>query len=162
MTPTARTLQECRKRQWLADVVERWIPVTNHPGGGIRKDLFGFVDVVAIGDGHLIGIQATTVGNQSKRIEKICDECNEAARAWLMVGGFIEVWGWKKYKRSINRKFWRPRIVAIKQAHLEMSDVGRSTIFQRILSARNIIESPTGDDATSDASLKGFDGDATT
>lgn len=50
----------------MAAVVERWIP-----GANIRRDLFGFVDVVAVGRGETVGIQCTSYGNMASRIKKI-------------------------------------------------------------------------------------------
>ena len=122
---------------------ERWITVPNHPAGGKRKDLFGFVDVVAIGEwappelgseatacgrqkGQLlakmireahgqrfIAIQATSGSNGAARVKKIQNECSEALAAWLAAGGVVEVWAWKKYAKPVDRKFWRPRIVRV-------------------------------------------------
>ncbi len=75
-------------------MVERWI------GGGrikVRKDLFGFLDVVVL-DGRpgLLGIQCTSGSNVSSRVKKIRDEVWPAAEAWLLAGNRIEVWGWRK------------------------------------------------------------------
>ena len=42
-SPTQRSLAALRERGMLAEVVERWNPYTK-----TRKDLFGFVDIVAV------------------------------------------------------------------------------------------------------------------
>jgi hypothetical protein len=76
----------------LIDVVERWIP-----GANIRKDLFGFIDILAVGiGGDVLAVQATSRSNVSSRIKKIADHpgINYVRRA----GWTIEVWGW--YKRD--------------------------------------------------------------
>ena len=133
-SPTQRTLAECRRRGWIADVTERWITVPNHPAGGKRKDLFGFVDVVAIGDRTdveeyrhrtfaesladdrsrtFVAIQATSGSNGAARVKKIQNECSEALEAWLAAGGIVEVWAWKRYAKPVDRKYWRPRIVRV-------------------------------------------------
>ena len=44
MTPTARSLAFLRRCGHSADVVERWIPLRDN----VRRDLFGFIDVVAV------------------------------------------------------------------------------------------------------------------
>jgi hypothetical protein len=91
-------------------VAEYWRSIPGHPGGGIRKDLFGFVDVVAIGEGAIIAIQATSGANGSARVHKIVNECHDAALEWLLAGGRIEVWAWKKYaKKGPDNKFWQVR-----------------------------------------------------
>ncbi len=46
--PTQRTLEMLRKDGAIAQVVERWQIIPGHPGGGVRQDLFGCIDVVAI------------------------------------------------------------------------------------------------------------------
>lgn len=88
-SPTARSLKELRRRGLLADVVERWIP-----GANIRKDLYGFIDILAIGDGRIVGVQATSSSNMASRIAKIADHANLMA----VRGAGIEIWvhGWRK------------------------------------------------------------------
>lgn len=101
MTPTERTLRECRKRGWVCDVTERWLPKTR-----VRKDLFGFGDVLAMTEqnGSLI-IQTTTTGNMTARVRKI--KRLDTARAWLSRGNDIEVWGWALRGPAGKRKLWQ-------------------------------------------------------
>ena len=61
-SPTQRTLKELRRLGHVAGVVERWIPQTRR-----RLDLFGFIDIVALGPWGTIGIQCTTSANQAAR-----------------------------------------------------------------------------------------------
>ena len=67
-SPTARTLDWLRKAGYLADVAEKWIEVTKQ-----RKDLFGFIDVVAIGGGEqgVLAVQSTSASNHASRVTKI-------------------------------------------------------------------------------------------
>ena len=104
MTPTARTLAEYRKRGYMIGAVERWSPHTNR-----RHDLFGFIDLIACGQGEIVAIQATTTSNLASRATKIKTdpEVSEAARRWLQAGGRIVVIGWRKYAKAVDRKFWR-------------------------------------------------------
>ena len=105
MTPTARTLEMCRRNGWYADVVERWIP-----GANIRRDLFGCIDIVAMSDQSMIGIQATSAANVSSRVSKIKNKCTEPALIWLLHAE-LQVWGWRKYpRRDSSGRSWRPRI----------------------------------------------------
>ena len=112
MSPTQRTLAELKRQNVPACVSEKWIPSRGHPAGGVRKDLFGFVDVVALGE-TVIGVQATSGTNVAARVKKIREECGEAAKAWLRSGGTIQVWGWRKLAKPVNRRYWQPRIVEV-------------------------------------------------
>ncbi len=89
--PSQLTYQECARRNWKADRVDRFF-------SGVARDLFGFLDFIAL-DPHastIVGIQATTTNNQAARLSKITSDrkCSEIARLWLECGGRIEVWGW--------------------------------------------------------------------
>lgn len=88
MSPTARTLELMRERGYYAEVVERWIP-----GARIRKDYAGFIDVLAIGDHEIIGIQATSASNVAARIKKITDHENliPVRRAGIRI--LVHGWG---------------------------------------------------------------------
>ena len=115
--PTQRTLIECRKRKWLACVVEKWIPQTRR-----RLDAFGFGDVLAVDDkrGALL-IQATAgYSNGAKRVAKIKDECRANALAWLKAGNRIEVWSWIAPSKTI--RIWRVKERVIDINMLEGND----------------------------------------
>lgn len=98
-SPTQRTLALLRKEGWLAEVTEKWIP-----GANIRKDLWGFVDVLAIKGKDILGVQSTSYSNISARVHKIEEHDNVAAVRDAGIG--ICVHGWRKVK---NR--WQVRIV---------------------------------------------------
>jgi len=93
-SPTARTLAELRKQGHVAQVTERWNQWAKR-----RIDLFGFIDVVALRPGEILGIQSTTSDNHAARRSKIAE--TDGARAWLDAGGRIEIWSWRKAGR-----FW--------------------------------------------------------
>lgn len=123
-SPTARTLAYCRKKGIMAGVVEKWIPmgpkvcpVCKKPSGGIRKDLFGFIDLIAVVHGGMqdifpghrmgvLGIQATSTPHMSDRFHKATEECSEALEAWLRAGNRFEIWGWAKRGAVGKRKLW--------------------------------------------------------
>lgn len=104
MSPTARTLAWLRKTGVKAGVVERWIKLSK--GGGIRKDLFGCIDVIALRHGRIIGIQCTSGSNHAAHLTKV--RHNTELREWLACGGSYELWSWQK--RGKGRQKWLPRI----------------------------------------------------
>jgi hypothetical protein len=89
MTSTARTLAMLRKGGYLADIVERWVPHAK-----IRRDLFGFADIIAIraGEPGAMLKQTTTAANLPSRRRKA--QSAPAMRTWLASGGKFELWGW--------------------------------------------------------------------
>ena len=90
----------------MVEVVERRVPKTR-----ITKDLFGFIDILAIEprEQGCLGIQATTGSNHAARRKKILGHCHEQAEKWLAAGNRIEVWSWRKLKKG----GWQPRIEEI-------------------------------------------------
>lgn len=75
---------------------------------GVRKDLFGFIDIVAVTDtNEIVAYQATSTPNMSARRAKILSECGGDAKAWLQAGGRIVVIGWKEYAERVDRRKWR-------------------------------------------------------
>ena len=73
-SPTQRTLAEMRKRGYTCEVVEHW-----NPHARVRKDLYGFIDVLCLGDNEVIGVQATSYSNVSARVKKIAEHENVVA-----------------------------------------------------------------------------------
>ena len=111
MSPTARTLKYYRDQGVDTDVTERRLPFHGDKPGGYLRDLFGFIDLIALTDSGIVGIQATSTTNASHRIMKIRCECEGLATKWVNSGGKILVIGWRKYAKPVDRKFWRPTIV---------------------------------------------------
>jgi hypothetical protein len=67
-SPTQRTLAHLRAAGYpLVQVVERWNPYAR-----VRQDLFGVVDVLAVG-ADIVGVQATSGSNVSKRVAKLTE-----------------------------------------------------------------------------------------
>lgn len=96
-SPTQLTLRELRNSGYHTAVVERWNQYAR-----IRQDLFGFVDVLAVGNGHTLGVQCTSYNNVSSRVSKIRDDedMRTAAIDMIMSGWKVEVWGWRKPRRK--------------------------------------------------------------
>jgi len=93
VTPTQRTLAELRKRGYTAAVVEKW-----NPHARIRQDLFGVIDVLAIGDNETLAVQATSGSNVAARIKKIADHASTPLirkAGWRFV-----IHGWRKNSKG--------------------------------------------------------------
>ncbi len=107
-SPTARTLEYARAHYWHADICERYNAFTR-----TRHDLFGFIDLIVLADGELIGVQATSASNHAARRTKIL--ASPYLGPWLDCGGKVEVWSWGKKGAAGKRKLWtlrRERITA--------------------------------------------------
>jgi hypothetical protein len=88
-SPTQRSLKHLRDQGYLAEVVEKTIPRVF-----IKKDLYGFIDILAIRDGEILGVQATSGSNVSSRVDKIANHDNVGAVR--KAGIRIHVHGWRK------------------------------------------------------------------
>ena len=108
VSPTQLTLKKLRQSGYVAQVVEKWNPFAH-----IRQDLFGCIDVVGVKstENGVLGIQATTTPNISKRLSKIAQ--NENVRVWLASGNRLAVWGWAKRGPRGMRKTWTLREVPV-------------------------------------------------
>lgn len=105
-SPTSRSLKHLRNQGYLAEKVEQRLPI---PGKFVTRDLFNFIDIVAV---HpelklIIGVQATSGSNMAKRRSKI--DAEPRARAWKLAGGFIRLHGWAKKGARGERKLWTLR-----------------------------------------------------
>lgn len=89
LSPTQLTLRHLRDGWPLVEVVEHW-----NPHARKRHDLFGFVDVLAVGPHGVLAVQTTTVGNVAARVRKIKEHPNLAPV--LGAGIVVRVHGWRK------------------------------------------------------------------
>lgn len=122
-SPTARTLEACRKRGWPAQVVEKWLPgrrrnpktgQLEETAYGVRKDLFGFIDLVVLDDRPgVLGIQTCAGASLAARLDKAREQ--EHFEAWLAAGNRFQVWGWREVwvdtSAKTKRRLWEPRII---------------------------------------------------
>ena len=53
ISPTSRTLKYLRTQGWEAGIVEKFNPYAH-----VRQDLFGFIDIIALGEKKIIGVQS--------------------------------------------------------------------------------------------------------
>ena len=99
MSPTQRSLAYLRNLGYHVEVVERTIPKTF-----IKKDLWGFADLLAIRPGEVLAVQVTSGSNVSARVKKIAE--HENTQFVREAGIAIHVHGWRKLKAG-----WSPKIV---------------------------------------------------
>ena len=90
-SPTQRSLAHLRNLGYRVAVVERW-----NPHARIRQDLFGVLDLLAVRDGEILGVQTTSGSNVSARLAKMAD--SEAVPELRQAGMRLEVHGWRKLK----------------------------------------------------------------
>jgi len=89
MTLTLRTTKHLRELGYLVATVEHYNSFTRR-----KHDLFGCIDLLAIGNGETLAIQVTSRSNMSARIKKIEDA--EALPEMLRSKWRIIVHGWDK------------------------------------------------------------------
>jgi hypothetical protein len=102
LSPTQRSLKLLRKEGYIADVVERWVPKAK-----VRKDLWGWVDIVGVSPaGNLVFVQTTTSSNLAARMKKAkgLDAFHRLKRGLYHR---IEFHGWKAPTKT--RKTWEVR-----------------------------------------------------
>lgn len=105
--PTQRSLALLRKRGYTVYITEYWQAYAK-----IRKDLYGWIDIMAINPEtqETLGVQTTTGTNLSARIKKA--EGLDAYHEWLKCGNVAEFHGWRKIlkKKGGKLKIWAPKI----------------------------------------------------
>jgi len=104
-TNETRTIKHARALGYLTDRCTYY-----NAFSGRTSDLFGLFDVLAIGHGEVVGIQATSKGHRSDHLAKIARSA--ATYRWLREGGCtqIELWLWSRPKHRWELK--RERLTA--------------------------------------------------
>ena len=100
---TQKTLAELDKQGAIAAICEKWITIPGHPGGGVRRDLFGMFDIIAIRHGKIIGIQSTSRAGKKAHADKLF--ASEALKPWLDAGAIAELWLWQKTPAGTRSKY---------------------------------------------------------
>lgn len=90
---TELTLKYLRDRGWKCQVVERYQWHAKR-----RIDLFGIIDIIAIQDNRIAGIQSTSHGGRRDHIIKIIETESENLKGWLDSGAEFYLICWKKQK----------------------------------------------------------------
>jgi hypothetical protein len=86
---TQRSLKYMRDNGFYAEVVERYNSFTKR-----KNDFAGFIDILCLGQGAVIGVQTTSWGHTSDRLKKILE--HENLNIVREAGIKIEVHGWQK------------------------------------------------------------------
>ena len=102
LSPTARSVEHLRAAGWTVGVVEQRIPHTN-----ITRDLYGFIDLLAIRGDTTMAVQVTSGSNVASRVHKIAEA--EAVGAVREAGWSIVVHGWRKNAAGA----WTLRVVDV-------------------------------------------------
>lgn len=89
VTTTQRSLKLMRERGYYAEVVERFNSFTKR-----RNDLFGFIDILCIKEGEVVGVQTTSRGHIANRSTKIREHVNFPIVK--SAGIVVVVQGWAK------------------------------------------------------------------
>ena len=92
-----------RARGYYAETVERYNAFTKR-----KNDFAGFIDILCLGDGEIVGVQTTSRGHISTRLKKIRE--HENLPMVLDSGMRVIVQGWQKSKA--NR--WEVKEVEVK------------------------------------------------
>jgi len=117
--PTQLTLRDNRAMGRLIEICERWQINPKVPGGGYRKDLFGFLDMIALDpDEGIIGIQSCGQSFAAHLKTMVDSEMvTPNVIKWLTSPSKpkLELWGWRKLKLKRGGKAlrWCPRIKVI-------------------------------------------------
>jgi radical SAM superfamily enzyme YgiQ (UPF0313 family) len=93
MTPSQRSVKHLKDCGYVVATVEHYNYFTKR-----RHDLFGCIDLLAIGNGETLAVQVTSRSNMSSRIKKI--EESEALPEMLRSGWRVIVHGWAKNKSN--------------------------------------------------------------
>lgn len=111
-SPTQRSLKWLRDQGYIAAVVEQnvRIPAMNgQPAKMFKRDLFGFVDIVAM-KADVMGTTfiQVTAGLGSHRTERQAKmEAADALRPMLAAGNSCEFHAWRKVGKRGARKLWK-------------------------------------------------------
>nr|BAR33760.1 hypothetical protein [uncultured Mediterranean phage uvMED] len=109
ITPTQRTLKANREKlNRECGIVEKF----QQYGGrfGVRQDLFGFIDIIAIDPSKGIVAIQSTGQDWSGHVNKILEK-KEIVSKWLK-HSTIELWAWRKVRKVRGGRLmvWKPRI----------------------------------------------------
>lgn len=101
MNAIERTLSVCKELNFMVAKVEHF-----NTFAGVRQDLFGFIDLIAIHPRYgTIGIQVCGK-DWSSHIKKLTGQRREALILWLASGSRCILVGWRQLKTD----GWQPRV----------------------------------------------------
>ena len=113
ISSTQRSLAWLKSHGYTCGIVEKWnrfggaINPTTGERIGSRQDLFGFIDIIAIGPEGVVGVQCTSGSNHSSHIQKIFDEY----RFYIWVRHCkVLMMSWTKKGKKDSIKKWEARL----------------------------------------------------
>lgn len=110
ISATQKSLKLLRDEGYLCEIVEKTIPKCF-----IKKDLFGFIDILAIKDDEVLAVQTTSGSHSSDRTTKIKTHPNYPKVKQL--GWKITVHGWRKLKEKCKngntKEVWKCKIIKL-------------------------------------------------
>ena len=132
MSPTQRTMRALRDMGRRCAIVERWNSYAKRGGDGppgIRQDLFGIIDVLALDpERGVVGIQCCGGSGFQAHVKKLTEDHAQETIDWLSTPGTVlELWAWRKVKlkRGGRALVWRPRVVEVR-----LSDDGSLSVVE--------------------------------
>jgi hypothetical protein len=110
---TSRTLEYLKKQGWEAAIVERFLSFAGPHG--MRKDMFGFGDIVCMGNGRIMAVQSCGQAFSEHHLKITEDEyVTPLVYQWLECNGLLVLVGWRqlvvKFKNGNKGKRWKPRV----------------------------------------------------
>ena len=100
---TQRTLKYLRDQGLSCGMVEKWNPYAK-----IRQDLFGFIDIIAIGSIGIVGVQSCSDTGRSEHRNKILE--NPYYKRWRSAGCKVWLVTWGLHGERGKRKKWTPHV----------------------------------------------------
>ena len=106
-------MRECKRHpNWIVGRTEQWLPVASMPGGGVRRDLFGWMDLLLLRPSmdiigiEAVGIQACAMTDRSRHLEKLrATDLSHLIAMWLDAPARgAELWAWRKLKSKRGGK----------------------------------------------------------
>ena len=118
-SPTQRSLELLREQGYTVAIVEHW-----NQFAGVRQDLFGFLDIVAIKESErgVLGVQTTSVNNLSARLGKSLVLKN--LKIWLSAGNRYIIHGWGLKGKKGERK-----LMACTQKEVTLKDLSAMKFY---------------------------------
>lgn len=103
-----RSMGLLRAEGYLVGKTEHW-----HAFAKKRMDLFGFIDLVALGNGKIVAVQVTKnfLNEHITKIRSIA-----AAQRWLSCGGQIVIHWWRELGPKDGKR-WVLEVIGVVAAH---------------------------------------------
>lgn len=107
--PVQRSKKELEKNGWTVAIVEKWIPPRGEMKFGVRKDVWGFGDLLACrpgleNQGLIALVQCCRAADMAVHKKKILEL--KAYYTWRAAGGKVFLQGWSKKGGRGQVKRW--------------------------------------------------------